>query len=1153
MAGEGDIAALAGQLGKAVELTMSPTVPMEERHRAFTQLEEFKESSPYGSQCGLYLVTHSTAPVARHFGLKLLEDIVKARWNSMVAEEKLFIKESLMTLMGSGTGHITTEHLFMKDALARVVVELVKREWPQQWPGLLQELDQLCRAGETQTELVMFVLLRLVEDVAVLQTLQQSQRRKEIYSALTANMEHLFTFLMGLLEKHYRAYREGGSAEHCRVATAILNTFGALVEWASIQHSMANDKYLIRCLTHLLTDPRLQQTAGDCLLSLVSWRAGKAAERAHLLCLFEDDMMPALFAATGAAEARSGEGDGYSFLKRMVEILTVLGDQLCYLWTKETPRAGLANLGTYLDALLALTRHPSQAVAHMSNELWGKFLRHPDIGAHPQLLAHRGRWLEAAVRGAVRQGRPEATDHPSCAYSQLDHDTDEEWHAAFTKYRLCILENVRHIALAAPLLPLGHLDAWLRAVLAEPTPALPELEAISALLDATFSKLTEPEQVQEVAHLAVPLLQLLLQPPPSSPLIMSELLSSISALFPCVLLQPSALQPILARLFTPLHSPNTSNSKEVRTLRRHCCALLVKLGSRFPATLAPSFAFLRSEVAGLEAAGLVSKMELVTLTEGLVIVSNHLHDFSRQSGFLAEVLGPAAACLAQLELQIGSPEALVPWVGLAQDPSTPLEEHLAHRQQLTTAVNTVLAVVRRAAGPTDLAVAARGGFLAREGGEVRNPASATACAALPRLLLLVQTLNRVVSPAGAALLHPAYAKVTDMLVVDRNNILGLPGSRTARNEVTHSLERLPEPVMRMQNFLTELFENLQHLLAHYSANLGPEFYQRPGLGQDLVRSSLSHLPSLPLFRLRAIVKMFLKAFITHCPEGRQGEVLEPVLAHLLPFMLQHLSDKWADLKRIRESPGFDEDNTDSQEVLDDVVLRMAAREYLDLVRAVLVSGGGAMEGEEEVKGVVLGRLGEAVLAAPALSQPLTLTILAALSWSDSTASIKACGLVDLVLPRLVEVGGLQGGDAARTIVALLQALQEMGHIESNNIALTHTALACYERLRPNFPCVRDVLARIPNVQAEDLAKFDERILAAAKNASNKVGEKAKKDMFRKLVGPLVGRETARLFQKEIVIKNLPNMAVKVKAKTPSLDEQTERTGADTGLATLFAQ
>ena len=99
--------------------------------------------------------------MVRHFGLKILEDVVKARWNSMVPEEKVFIKENLMKLMESGTGHITAEHLYIKDAVARVVVELIKREWPQQWPSLLQELDTLCGHGETQTELVMFVLLRL--------------------------------------------------------------------------------------------------------------------------------------------------------------------------------------------------------------------------------------------------------------------------------------------------------------------------------------------------------------------------------------------------------------------------------------------------------------------------------------------------------------------------------------------------------------------------------------------------------------------------------------------------------------------------------------------------------------------------------------------------------------------------------------------------------------------------------------------------------------------------------------------------------------------------------------------------------------------------------------------------------------------------------
>ena len=77
-------------------------------------MEDFKENSPLGSQCGIYLVGNNTSPMVRHFGLKILEDVVKARWNIMVPEEKVFIKDNLMKLMESGTGHITSEHLYMK-------------------------------------------------------------------------------------------------------------------------------------------------------------------------------------------------------------------------------------------------------------------------------------------------------------------------------------------------------------------------------------------------------------------------------------------------------------------------------------------------------------------------------------------------------------------------------------------------------------------------------------------------------------------------------------------------------------------------------------------------------------------------------------------------------------------------------------------------------------------------------------------------------------------------------------------------------------------------------------------------------------------------------------------------------------------------------
>ncbi len=53
----------------------------------------------------------------------------------------------------------------MKDGVARIVVEMMKREWPQHWPQLLDELSAACLRGPAQTELVLLVLLRVAEDV----------------------------------------------------------------------------------------------------------------------------------------------------------------------------------------------------------------------------------------------------------------------------------------------------------------------------------------------------------------------------------------------------------------------------------------------------------------------------------------------------------------------------------------------------------------------------------------------------------------------------------------------------------------------------------------------------------------------------------------------------------------------------------------------------------------------------------------------------------------------------------------------------------------------------------------------------------------------------------------------------------------------------
>lgn len=39
------------------------------------------------------------------------------------------------------------EENHIKDVLSRIVVEMIKREWPQHWPDMLVELDTLSKQG----------------------------------------------------------------------------------------------------------------------------------------------------------------------------------------------------------------------------------------------------------------------------------------------------------------------------------------------------------------------------------------------------------------------------------------------------------------------------------------------------------------------------------------------------------------------------------------------------------------------------------------------------------------------------------------------------------------------------------------------------------------------------------------------------------------------------------------------------------------------------------------------------------------------------------------------------------------------------------------------------------------------------------------------
>lgn len=46
-----------------------------------------------------------------------------------------------------GTLSILEEESHIKDVLSRIIVEMIKREWPQHWPDMLKELEVLTSQG----------------------------------------------------------------------------------------------------------------------------------------------------------------------------------------------------------------------------------------------------------------------------------------------------------------------------------------------------------------------------------------------------------------------------------------------------------------------------------------------------------------------------------------------------------------------------------------------------------------------------------------------------------------------------------------------------------------------------------------------------------------------------------------------------------------------------------------------------------------------------------------------------------------------------------------------------------------------------------------------------------------------------------------------
>ena len=118
--------------------------------------------------------------------------------------------------------------------------------------------------------------------------------------------------------------------------------------------------------------------------------------------------------------------------------------------------------------------------------------------------------------------------------------------------------------------------------------------------------------------------------------------------------------PFIQAQFFVAQSPQKLHSEKLLNFvyfRRHGCALLVKIATRYPQALVPVFDYLRQTIIDdlFNKQKALFKMEFVTLVEGLVLVSNEFQNFDVQSRFIENLCKPVCDRLKALEVHFHSP------------------------------------------------------------------------------------------------------------------------------------------------------------------------------------------------------------------------------------------------------------------------------------------------------------------------------------------------------------------------------------------------------------------------------------------------------------------------------------------------------------------
>ncbi|CAM6084353.1 unnamed protein product [Calypogeia fissa] len=687
----------------------------ETRQAATLYLESIKNGDVHIlAEVGYALVRQQCPSEIRLYGFKMLQHLIRLRWEELKAPEEhlQMASMSLMMIEEIGKGH---EQWALKSQAAALVAEVSRRGGVGMWNEVLPSLFNLSGNSPAHAELVAMVLRWLPEDVTVHNEDLEGERRRQLLFGLTQTLPQTLPFLFNLLELHFTATitlsaqnQEEVANQHASAVTATLFAVIAYAEWAPVTAMV--EYRLVEACSALQQAPQFRLSACE-VLKLIAARRKPADETGNLFVLAMMNVFDALAQASEAylmniAQWTSALGEAMGNRTSVMNGIDVdYGECLCEAMVAlgshnfQCVADDKVRVDVYIRKMLGFLQLPIYALHSKALPLWLTLLREAvstlnnSKGEAEQVISNSSSTANgSAANSADKEKKGIAyslitTDY--CAvlldltYQRLlvknseskaaSEDEDFTTPVDYSQYHSRLLELIRLLSTLQPSLAVSkvaqEIDAnFVGDDFTQPSPqTLSTLESLQIMLEAVIYGI--PENVLAAEASSRRPLGVLLEG-------IFERLYRVSWKVPALVelhgqyidamgsflkhAQATFIQLAIDKLFALLESLpvirmdnqviDTAYAKGISRARLQVCTSFLRVAKAADSALLPHAMGIANRMTTMEADGHLSRGEVNLLGEALLIVGS-AGGIAQQIQVLDWLLAPLRECWEQAEWQ----------------------------------------------------------------------------------------------------------------------------------------------------------------------------------------------------------------------------------------------------------------------------------------------------------------------------------------------------------------------------------------------------------------------------------------------------------------------------------------------------------------------